>query len=209
MLIGKQQDGSSHYSIKQMALKALASLADGQFDSMADIGSGTGTFAMEMKAQVAHVVLLDASPPAALPQEFTAFVCDLNNTWPLPHESVSLAVALEVIEHLENPRHFFREMHRIIMPGGHAFISTPYNLNLLARFLFFFKGQHRHFQDFSYPAHITALLPVDISRLATETGFSILSVHYNYTDVLPLLKREFHIRHPLFSNSFGVLLKKQ
>jgi 2-polyprenyl-3-methyl-5-hydroxy-6-metoxy-1,4-benzoquinol methylase len=209
MEIGKQQAGSSHYSIKQMALKALASLTDGQFDSMADIGSGTGTFAMEMKAQADHVVLLDASPPAALPQGFTAFVCDLNNTWPLPHESVSLAVALEVIEHLENPRHFFREMHRILKSGGYGFVSTPYNLNLVARCLFLLKGQHRHFQDFSYPAHITPLLPVDISRLATETGFRILSVHYNYTDVLPLLKREIHIRHPLFSNSFGVLLKKK
>jgi SAM-dependent methyltransferase len=208
MEIGKQQEGSSHYSIKEMALQALATLPQASLTSFADIGSGNGSFARLMAAKVKEGILLDASPPADIPAGFIGLVCDLNHHWPLPADAIPLAIALEVIEHLENPRHFFRELHRIIVPGGYAFISTPYNLNLIARFLFLFKGQHRFFQDYSYPAHITALLPIDIQRMANETGFRMLSMHYNYLDVLPGLKTHIHIRHRYFSNSVGFLLQK-
>jgi SAM-dependent methyltransferase len=208
MEIGKQQEGSSHYSIKEMALRALATLPQASFTSFADIGSGNGSFARSMSGKVKAGFLLDADPPADVPDGFTGLVCDLNHAWPLPADAIPLAVALEVIEHIENPRHFFRELHRVTAPGGYSFISTPYNLNLMARFLFLLKGQHRFFQDYSYPAHITALLPIDIKRIANETGFRLLSTHYNYLDVLPGLKKQVHIKHRYFSNSIGFLLQK-
>jgi 2-polyprenyl-3-methyl-5-hydroxy-6-metoxy-1,4-benzoquinol methylase len=206
--LGKQKEGNSDFSVKKMAINALNTLPIDHFDTLVDIGSGSGTFSRLMAQQVKHTILLDAYPPQNLGPGFTCYACDLNGVWPLKQGGVSLAVALEVIEHLENPRHFFRELNRILVIDGYVFISMPHNTNFFARLLFLMKGKHRYFQDNAYPAHITPLLAVDIHRITKETGFKLLSVHYNYLDVLPGLKFNFHIRLPGFSNSVGFLLQK-
>jgi 2-polyprenyl-3-methyl-5-hydroxy-6-metoxy-1,4-benzoquinol methylase len=208
-MIGKQNEGTSHFSIKQMAEKALASLVLPKGFRLADIGAGKGASSEWLWPQAGKVMLVDyAAQLHELPNNTKYLSCDLNENWPLDSGSLDLLISLEVIEHLENPRHFFREMFRMLTPGGYAFVSTPHNLNLMARLVFLFKGQHRHFQDYSYPAHITALLPIDIKRIAKETGFRLLSTHYNYLDVLPLFGKEIHLKHACFSNSIGFLLQK-
>jgi|LakMenE18May11ns_1017448.scaffolds.fasta_scaffold9883862_2 SAM-dependent methyltransferase len=208
-LVGKQDNGSSHASIKYMARKALGFLADQPIDVLADIGAGMGDSSRWLWDNVRSGYLVDYEPQTGdIPPNLQYLAADLNGPWPINERSVSLLISLEVIEHLENPRHFFREMHRVLNDGGYAFVSTPYNLNLTARLLFALKGQHRHFQDFSYPAHITPLLPVDFRRMATETGFYIHSVHYNYYDIWPILKKKVGLRHRLFSNAIGFLMQK-
>jgi SAM-dependent methyltransferase len=207
--VGKQDQGTSHGSIKQMAQRALATVDLSRVEAFADIGAGMGHSSKWLWQSIPKGFLLDhAVQRNDLPPHISYKIADLNAAWPFPAQALDLLISLEVIEHLENPRHFFREMQRVLRPGGYAFISTPYNLNLTARLLFLLKGQHRHFQDLSYPAHITALLPVDFRRMAKETGLAILSFHYNNYDVLPFLKSGFRFRHPLFSNSIGVLLMR-
>lgn len=207
--VGVQQEGTSHGSIKQMAMHALQNLPWANIRFFADIGTGQGDSSRWFWHKVEAGYLLDHENHApGIPPHIRFLASDLNHAWPIDNHACNFAVSLEVIEHLENPRHFFRELYRILKQGGYAFISTPHNLNLIARLLFLCKGQHRFFQDYSYPAHITALLPVDIERIAGETGFRILSTHYNYFDVLPVWKRSFSIRSPLFSNSIGFLLQK-
>lgn len=208
MEIGKQTDGNSDFSVKEMAFKALKILPIQYFDTMVDIGSGSGTFSKCMSGRVENTILLDAYPPTNPGPDIISYACDLNGFWPLKEGAVSLAVALEVIEHLENPRHFFRELFRIVEKGGYAFISMPHNANFFARLLFLFKGKYRYFQDNAYPAHITSLLAVDIKRIANETGFRLHSTHYNYLDVLPGLKKRIQVNHRFFSNSIGFLLQK-
>ncbi len=44
---------------------------------------------------------------------------------PLPSGSVDLAVAVEVLEHLEDPEELVRELARVCAPAGVAVISTP------------------------------------------------------------------------------------
>lgn len=208
-LIGKQDEGSSHISVKQMAQRALSGLPWQRIRHFADIGAGQGFSSRWLWDKVPAGCLVDhAVQLHELPAHIQYLTGDLNLSWPLPDASTDLLISLEVIEHLENPRHFFREMQRVMTPGGYAFVSTPHNLNLVARLLFLFRGQHRHFQDYSYPAHITPLLPVDFRRLATENGLTLEGMYYNYMDVLPVLKKGIRIPHPLFSNSLGVLLKK-
>lgn len=208
-MIGKQYNGGSHFSIKEMALKAINQLPVQHFDHFADIGSGSGTLAQLLQHKVHQGFLLDADPPQQLPANLKGLVCDLNEQWPLSENTVQLAVALEVVEHIENPRHFFRELERILTPGGYAFVSTPHNANFIARLLFLFSGEFRYFQDYSYPAHITVLVKKDIERITSECGLKLFSVHYNHLDVLPLLKLPLKLPFSWLSNSVGFLLKKE
>jgi 2-polyprenyl-3-methyl-5-hydroxy-6-metoxy-1,4-benzoquinol methylase len=205
--VGIQQEGSSHPSIKRMAWKALRQTGKDYFETVADIGGGAGAFAAQLAPIAGTLHLLDADPgkPAV---NVLPHACNLNEEWPIADQTIDLLISLEVIEHLENPRHFFRQMNRILKPGAFALITTPYNLNFFARLLFLFKGQHRHFQDYSYPAHITVLLPIDLIRLAAENDLQITGWFYNHHDVLPLFKKGIFWPSSLFSNSIGVLLQK-
>lgn len=205
--VGKQEDGSSAASVKAMALRALALQPPLVADRVADIGGGRGDFLKELAGRFERVTLLDAYP-AAPEGNIETLACDLNATWPLLDAQLDYAIALEVIEHLENPRHFFRELYRVLRPGASAFVSTPNNTNFFARLLFLFRGEHRYFQDQAYPAHITMLLKKDLQRLAAEAGFLPPQFMYNHHDVVPLTRKNIFLPTRHFSNSIGILLTR-
>lgn len=51
--------------------------------------------------------------------------CDLNDTWPLPDNSVGVLRASHIVEHLKDPIHTMNEAYRILAPGGFMFIDVP------------------------------------------------------------------------------------
>ena len=52
---------------------------------------------------------------------------------PLPRECADVVVAVETIEHLENPRAFMRELTRLVKSGGTVIVTTPNQLSLLSK----------------------------------------------------------------------------
>jgi SAM-dependent methyltransferase len=94
-------------------------------------------------------------------------------------------VSLEVIEHLENPRKFVREIARILKVNGRCLITTPNQISLSSILCLLLKGQFQQFQDSSYPAHITALLPVDLMRIMAEAGLAFRSFKYTNDGRIP------------------------
>ena len=107
----------------------------------------------------------------------------------LPEGEASVTCAVETIEHLENPRAFVRELRRITRPGGLIVITTPNQLSLLSKITLLVKNQFNAFQDGCYPAHITALLEMDLVRIATECGLEEIGVHYTDHGRIPFSAR--------------------
>jgi len=58
-------------------------------------------------------------------QEDGDITCDLNDGIPLEDNSVGVLNASHVIEHLRDPIKTMREIHRVLAPGGWAFIEVP------------------------------------------------------------------------------------
>ena len=58
-------------------------------------------------------------------QEDGDIICDLNDGIPLEDNSVGVLNASHVIEHLRDPIKTMREIHRVLAPGGWAFIEVP------------------------------------------------------------------------------------
>lgn len=52
-------------------------------------------------------------------------VCDLNGSWPFRNGSVGAVRAYDVFEHLRDPLHTMKELHRVLAPGGYAIIQVP------------------------------------------------------------------------------------
>ena len=68
-------------------------------------------------------------------------VVDLNTgALPYPNESFDLVTCTEVIEHLEHFRSAFREISRVLRPGGIFVVSTPNVLNLRSRLRYLLFG---------------------------------------------------------------------
>ncbi|MDP4699059.1 MAG: class I SAM-dependent methyltransferase [Saprospiraceae bacterium] len=207
--LGIQDEGQSSSSIISMALEAANSFhLDTNISVIADVGGGRGDFSKKICSWVKQVTLLDYSPSMNNSPKVEGVCCDLNFTWPLEANTLDALFSLEVIEHLENPRHFFREVKRVLKPGGYGFVSTPNNHNIFSRMLFFYSGCHRFFQDSCYPAHITALLKKDLERILAENNFEEVQFLYNFEDVIPKLGWKICIQSGLFSNSIGVVFKK-
>ena len=84
-------------------------------------------------------------------------------------------VASEIIEHVENPRHFLREVRKIIRLGGTLIVSTPNIDSPLSKAIFLRTGRHRWFTDSDYEesGHITPMSEACLRRALVETRFEI------------------------------------
>ena len=109
--------------------------------------------------------------PGDLHQDVDWCTWDLNDTIPKSLTPADTIVSLEVIEHLENPRHFVRQMFQLLKPQGSLLLSTPNNESFRSLISYWRRGHFVEFTGKSYPAHITALNRMDLKRITTEAGF--------------------------------------
>lgn len=177
--------GRSHQRIYQTVADVLAARAAGGL--LADVGCGTGDLWRALRGPFTGCIGVDAVRYDGLPQDVMFQCADLDAPrLPLPDAAVDTAAAVEVIEHLDNPRAFVRELARIVRPGGWVVVTTPNQLSALSLLTLAVKGQFSAFQESSYPAHRTALLEIDLRRIMTECGLTDLVVTFTRLGRLPL-----------------------
>jgi 2-polyprenyl-3-methyl-5-hydroxy-6-metoxy-1,4-benzoquinol methylase len=177
--------GRSHQRIYQTVAAVLAARDAG--GALADIGCGGGALWPVLGGRFRSCVGVDAVRYDGLPADVEFHAADLDaGRLPLPDASVDTAAAVEVIEHLENPRAFVRELARVVRPGGWVVVTTPNQLSALSLLTLAVKGRFSAFQDGDYPAHRTALLEIDLRRIMTECGLRDLAVTYTGLGRLPL-----------------------
>jgi 2-polyprenyl-3-methyl-5-hydroxy-6-metoxy-1,4-benzoquinol methylase len=155
--------------------------------TLVDAGCGTGDLWRTAREQFSTCIGVDAVRYAGLPGEIEFQPADLDRTpWPLRDAIADATTAVETIEHLENPRAFVRELVRITRPGGWVVVTTPNQLSALSLLTLMTKGQFSAFQAGDYPAHRTALLEIDLRRIAAESGLESIEVAFTRWGRLPL-----------------------
>jgi 2-polyprenyl-3-methyl-5-hydroxy-6-metoxy-1,4-benzoquinol methylase len=110
---------------------------------------------------------------------------DLNAPLPGRDGTFDVVVAPEVIEHLENPRFMLREIFRLLRPGGTAIVTTPNNESWRSLIALVVRGHFTEFGESGYPAHITALLRKDFTRIFQEAAFPAPEFYYTNSGGLP------------------------
>jgi 2-polyprenyl-3-methyl-5-hydroxy-6-metoxy-1,4-benzoquinol methylase len=177
--------GTSHQRIYQTVADLLA--ARGAAGVLADVGCGTGDLWEALRGRFQSCIGVDAVRYDGLAADVEFHAADLDAvSLPLADASVDVAAAVEVIEHLDNPRRFVRELARIVRPGGWVVVTTPNQLSALSLLTLVVKGRFSAFQDDMYPAHRTALLEVDLRRMLTDCGLRDLDVAFTGLGRLPL-----------------------
>ncbi len=171
--------GRSNTAIYEMVADAFHT-RDVRGERLIDVGCGHGAAWQHLKGRFSEYVGVDVVWYNDFPSDGTFVTADLDGgPIPVADATADAVVAVETIEHLENPRAFVRELVRLTKPGGWVVITTPNQLSLLSLLTLMTKGQFSHFQDGSYPAHITALLEVDLVRIATECGLANIGTDYS------------------------------
>ena len=171
--------GSSHEQITDTVLARLAALP--KPGSLLDFGAGRGALLTRIAALLPDTRLSGADylgRPAGLPERISWTSGDLNQ--PLVAPPVDIVTCSEVIEHLENPRAVFRNLFELIVPGGWLILSMPNQESIRSYVSLLLGGHFVAFRGPSYPAHITALLRMDLEHMCAETGFEPAA--FSYTD---------------------------
>jgi 2-polyprenyl-3-methyl-5-hydroxy-6-metoxy-1,4-benzoquinol methylase len=194
----RQSLGASDQAIYR-AVKAVVS-ARGGSGVLADVGCGRGALWPHLRPLFTRCIGVDAVRYDGLPAEVEFRAVDLERE-PLPIETgaVNVAVAVETIEHLENPRALVRELGRITRPGGLVVITTPNQRSLLSLLTLVVTGEFSAFRENSYPAHRTALLEVDLRRIAGECGIGEVRAGHTMRGRVPLTGWHYP---PSFSRAF-------
>ncbi len=185
--LGKQTAGASAEPIYAVAMDMVARWPLAPEACVIDVGGGRGNFARKLLAHFQHVEIVDHETHA-VPEPLRYRVSDLNALWDLADAHYDAACALEVIEHVENPRHFTRELYRILKPGGRCILTTPNQLSLSSKLSLVARDYFRDFSDNCYPAHITALVKKDLERIMAEAGFVITGFRFTGVGRIPFAR---------------------
>jgi hypothetical protein len=71
-------------------------------------------------------------------------------------------------------------------------VTTPNQLSLLSKLGLLTKNEFIHFQERPglYPAHISALLEIDLLRMCRENGLETTAVRYSGRGRIPFTRRD-------------------
>lgn len=109
-----------------------------------EVGSGSGALAaMLLKNGYRHITLVDIDMYVSIPEaRLLTFLRWDANTGRLPIDdgSMDAVLALQTVEHLENPWHAVREFARVLKPGGRLILTIPYGSSLPSRVKFLLHG---------------------------------------------------------------------
>jgi 2-polyprenyl-3-methyl-5-hydroxy-6-metoxy-1,4-benzoquinol methylase len=178
--------GGSSDAIHRLVADALRRRFPAPAETVVDVGCGTGGLFPLLRPLFRRYVGVDAVHYDGFPSEAEFHALDLDaGRVPLPDGCADAVVAVETIEHLENPRAFVRELARLACPGGWVAVTTPNQLSLLSKATLVLRGQFNAFQDASYPEHITALLESDLRRIATECALEEVAVEHTRRGRVP------------------------
>jgi SAM-dependent methyltransferase len=151
-------------------------LAGERRGTLADLGAGDGTLAERLSEEGFDVTAVDAIADDFRPVGIEVKTADLNEGIPFADGQFHVVVSTEVIEHLENPWFFVRELYRITEPGGVVIISTPNLSNVYVRSWYALTGRLYNFLNSAYRniGHITPIYLWNLERMAVpKTRFRL------------------------------------
>jgi 2-polyprenyl-3-methyl-5-hydroxy-6-metoxy-1,4-benzoquinol methylase len=180
-----EQDLMQHYTLKALFPESLRGA------NVLDVGSGAGSLLDMLKNISSSQIGIEPCVPyfEALTKRGHKVYSSLSEAIKDEKRNIDFGFSIQVIEHVNNPLEFLREIKKLIKPGGRLLISTPNRNDILMSLLkekfykFFYRTQHRwYFDDYS------------LIKCAELSGFRVNNVkfihRYGMANTLYWLKDE-------------------
>lgn len=150
-----------------------------------DLGAGEGSFSIKLKQLGHHVLAVDGSADNWKAKDIELVIENLDGEFAekilKTDNKYDAVVAIEIIEHLENPFCFARECAKLLKPGGLLFLTSPNVEAVNSRLIYFYTGRLNYFGEYETvrPAHITPIFKWKLEMLLGEPGFEIIWEGFN------------------------------
>ena len=143
-----------------------------------DLASGTGAFLARLRdSGYRNLAAVELNVEGFRLEGVAPSSVDLNSNFAaaLPHDH-GLITAIEIIEHLDCPRRFLRNVRELLTDGGYLLLTTPNVAHWLGRMRFLISGELRQFQrrDYDHQRHISPLTNIQLQLIFEELGFEIV-----------------------------------
>lgn len=184
-IASQRSGGTSSENIKDLVIRCLHT--ERAVGSLIDFGAGKGELLVRLHelGTFENLAGVDLFPrPGNLDAEITWYQQDLNESLQI-NQQFDCVICSETIEHLENPRHTFRCLKNLLKPNGILILTMPNQESIRSYAGLLLGGHFTHFLGECYPAHITALVRMDLYRLCQEVGFRPPMFHYTHSGGIP------------------------
>jgi SAM-dependent methyltransferase len=144
-----------------------------------DLGAGTGAWLARLRAAgFSDLAAVELNAEGFGLAGITPRALDLNEPFSdLFDKRFQLVTAIEIVEHLDNPRHVLREVHRLLADDGHALLTMPNVGHWAGRVRFFLRGEHLFFEEPEYEQrHISPVTDLHMHLMFSEIGFRVINV---------------------------------
>ncbi len=182
----------SDYRVHDVVFDMIqGSLSAGATLRVLDIATGTGAFARRLADNFPRwkIEVNDFERQSQL-SDLRTHHTDLNADFAKSFDaSYDLIVALEVMEHLENPWHFLRQTRVLLRDGGILIVSTPNGDSTLDRLTYLIEGHPFYFGERGYQnsdGHITHVPDWLFRKIALSTGYTSISLN-DAVDMAPFV----------------------
>jgi len=144
-----------------------------------DIGAGEGAFSLRLHKMGYNVRAVDVDDSGFDVPEvlFTKVKPEDNLSDIFGEEQFHAVVAIEVLEHMRSTWKFFDEVMKLLVPGGHLFLTTPNLSSFYSRLVFLKEGRFYHFEgEGSWEmGHINPVPFFVVEQVAKDVGFKLVS----------------------------------
>jgi len=164
-----------HEAVAAAAVRELEQGAE-----VLDIASGSGALCLRLNDSGFKVTGCDLVPENFRLHETLPFV-EANLNLPFSErfsKTYDAITATEIIEHIENPRHFVRQCFALLKPGGTLILTTPNIDSALSRALWIRTGTFKWFEKSFYArdGHITPVPAFVLRAALDEAGFETIEL---------------------------------
>lgn len=154
---------TSDNPIHQRLYKAYVAVESSIYGEVLEVGCGEGRGVGLLIQKASHFTAVDKIEPVIkqLQKKFPQGTFKSMNIPPLgelPDNYFDVVVSFQVIEHIENDLLYLKEIHRVLKPGGTAYITTPNRKMSLSR----------------NPWHIREYLPSELTSLGQKIFSTVI-----------------------------------
>jgi SAM-dependent methyltransferase len=143
-----------------------------------DLGAGEGAFTqrlLDAGLQVSAAELDSERFRLNVPCQNLNLNLDFHDKW---NQKFDLVMAIEILEHLHNPRHFISNCLETLNNNGFLLVTSPNTESWLSRIRFLRDGHFLWFGESDYQSygHLTPIFSWQIMQICGELGVELVQV---------------------------------
>ena len=151
-----------------------------------DLGAGEGAFSQRLLDAGLQVNAAELEPGRFrldVPCQNINLNLDFHDKWKEPFD---LVVAIEILEHLNDPRHFIKNCLQTLTSNGYLLVTSPNTESWLSRIRFLRDGHFLWFDESDYHGygHVTPIFTWQVRQICDELGAKLVRVSSTKNDLL-------------------------